>query len=58
MASDRRTGAAAQPENARRPRIIGSRRMAGQAAAAPLPDAGRAETAAGVVLEGVIPTGA
>lgn len=58
MTSDRRTGAAAQPGSARRPRIIGMPRMAGQATAAPLPDAGRGEAAEGVVLEGVILAGA
>jgi hypothetical protein len=47
MASDRRTGAAAKPGSAQLPRVIGSRRMAGQAAAAPLPDAGRADASAG-----------
>jgi hypothetical protein len=40
MTPDRRTGAAAQPGRARSPRIIGMRRTAGQATAAPHSSAG------------------
>jgi hypothetical protein len=39
MTPDHRTGAAANQVRARSPRIIGIRRMAGQATAAPRPDA-------------------